>query len=155
MKRSNMHRQAEPAHDHAATAPEITERPRGEARACGAPCVAGRVCALSEREHQAGPSVGSESPNAGRTGVGAPPHRGTAAAPDRERAAGRGNGSAAPASTPSRATAGNCQLVLTVAVWWQFPGMTSPPQSCEAQIFQESPLVSTPVLRWLCFTRTN
>ncbi len=115
--------------------PKSLKRARGEARACGAPCVAGRVCALSERQHQTGPSVGGESPNAGRTGVGAAPHRGAAAAPDRERAARRGHGSAAPASTPSRATPGGCQLAFTVAVWWQFPGMTSPAQSCEVQIF--------------------
>ena len=93
--------QAEPAHHHAPATPEIAEQPRGEARASVPPRVAGRVRALSERQHQAGPSVGGKSPNAGGTSLGAPPHRGAAAAPHRERAAGRGSGSAAPISTPA------------------------------------------------------
>src|SRR5258708_4614527 len=92
---------AEPAHHHAPTTLELAERPRGEARASVPPRVAGRVRALSERQHQAGPSVGGKSPNAGGTSLGAPPHRGAAAAPHRERAAGRGSGSAAPISTPA------------------------------------------------------
>ena len=62
----------------------------------------------------------------------APPHRGAAAAGDRERAAERRRVKSR-AAVAKPATAGGCRLVLAVAIRWQFSGIASPSQSCKDQ----------------------